>query len=214
MRRGWAENLKGNPMSSTDAPKRAAWAETDPLLTHYYDTEWGVPVRDETGVFERLVLEGFQAGLSWITVLRKREAFRDAFDGFDVDRVATYEAVDAARLMQHTGIIRNQRKITATITNAERAKSLREEYEEGIAGLVWSYMPDRSPAPIHDDDVPSTSPESVALARDLKRRGFLFVGPTTMYALMSAIGIVDAHLVSSHRRGCSGLWNPDGSRAG
>ncbi|QAB17605.1 DNA-3-methyladenine glycosylase I [Leucobacter muris] len=191
---------------------RASWAGQDPLLTHYYDTEWGMPVTDEAGVFERLSLEGFQSGLSWITVLRKREAFREAFAGFEPRRVAVFDEGDVERLLQHEGIIRNRRKIMATVENARTSLRLREETGEGLSELVWSYMPERSPTPETDADVPSTSPESHALAKELKRRGFSFVGPTTVYALMCAIGIVDVHLMSSHRRGCSGLWNPDGTR--
>lgn len=195
-----------------DEPQRASWATGDPLLTEYYDTEWGMPVRDEAGVFERLSLEAFQSGLSWITVLRKREAFRAAFDGFDPDRVAAYGAEDVERLLADSGIIRNRRKIEATVGNAGAALRLREEGTD-LGELVWSFMPELSPAPLTEAEVPSTSPESAALAKELKRRGFSFVGPTTVYALMTAIGIVDAHVVTSHRRGCSGLWNTDGTRA-
>lgn len=201
-------------MSTATAPIRAAWAETDPLLTEYYDTEWGMPVFDETGVFERLALESFQGGLSWITVLRKREAFREAFEGFIPERIARYGDRDIERLLADASIIRNRRKIEATVRNAQATVALRDEFEGGLPDLVWSYMPEQSPAPRTDREVPSVSPESVALARDLKARGFKFVGPTTVYALMSALGIVDVHLVSSHRRGCSGLWNADGTRAG
>ena len=195
-----------------DRPERAAWAATDPLLAEYYDTEWGMPVFGETELFERLSLEAFQSGLSWLTVLRKREAFRSAFEGFDPERVAEYGEADVERLLSDPGIIRNRLKIAATVRNAGAVLRLREEHEAGLAGLLWSYMPERSPVPERDDEVPATSPESHALAKELKRRGFSFVGPTTVYALMTATGIVDAHLVSSHRRGCSGLWNPDGSR--
>ena len=195
-----------------DEPQRASWATGDPLLTEYYDTEWGMPVRDEAGVFERLSLEAFQSGLSWITVLRKREAFRAAFDGFDPDRVAAYGAEDVERLLADSGIIRNRRKIEATVGNAGAALRLREEGTD-LGELVWSFMPELSPAPLTEAEVPSTSPESAALAKELKFRGFSFVGPTTVYALMTAIGIVDAHVVTSHRRGCSGLWNADGTRA-
>lgn len=195
-----------------DKPQRASWATGDPLLTEYYDTEWGMPVRDEAGVFERLSLEAFQSGLSWITVLRKREAFRAAFDGFDPDRVAAYGAEDVERLLADSGIIRNRRKIEATVGNAGAALRLRDAGTD-LGELVWSFMPELSPAPLTEAEVPSTSPESAALAKELKRRGFSFVGPTTVYALMTAIGIVDAHVVTSHRRGCSGLWNADGTRA-
>lgn len=193
-------------------PVRAKWAETDPLLTDYYDTEWGTAVFDEVGVFERLSLESFQSGLSWLTVLRKRDALREAFDGFDPERVARYGDEDVERLLADERIIRNRRKILAVITNARETLRLREEGSD-LVQVVWSYMPERSPAPKSDDAVPSTSAESEALAKYLKSRGFAFVGPTTVFALMAAIGIVDCHLVDSHRRGCSGLWNEDGTRS-
>lgn len=201
-------------MTDTEAtPTRAAWALQAPVLTEYYDTEWGMPVRDERGVFERLTLEAFQSGLSWLTILRKRENFRAAFDDFDVAAIAAYSDADVARLLSDEGIIRNRAKIEATIANAQAMLALHESGET-LSELVWSHMPERSPAPERDDEVPATSPESVALAKALKKRGFRFVGPTTMYALMSAIGVVDVHLVSSHRRGCSGLWNIDGTPVG
>lgn len=195
----------------TEAVVRAGWAETDPLLREYYDSEWGVPIRDETGVFERLTLEAFQAGLSWLTILRRRDAFREAFVGFEVDRVAAFDEARVDALMQDASIIRNRRKIEAAVNNARVVQRLRGN-GESLSELVWSYMPDHSPAPETDAEVPSTSPEATELARELKRRGFAFVGPTMAYALMTAIGIVDVHLVSSHRRGCSGLWNIDGTR--
>lgn len=197
----------------TRQQERASWASGDPLLTEYYDAEWGMPVTDERGVYERLMLEAFQSGLSWLTVLRKRDAFRAAFDGFDPELVAGYGEHEVERLLADAGIIRNRRKIEAAIVNARSTLRLRDE-GPGLAELVWTYMPERSPAPESEAEVPSTSPESLALAKELKRRGFVFVGPTTVYALMTAIGIVDAHLVTSHRRGCSGLWNIDGTRAG
>mgnify|MGYP001415219703 CR=1 FL=1 len=190
---------------------RASWANSSELLRTYYDTEWGMPVTDEAGVFERLSLEAFQSGLAWATVLRKREAFRSAFEGFDPDRVANFDERDVARLLEDAGIIRNRLKIESTIGNARATLRLREE-GPGLAPLVWSFMPERSPTPSTESEVPSTSSESMALAKELKRRGFAFVGPTTVYALMAAIGIVDAHLVTSHRRGCSGLWEIDGTR--
>jgi len=190
---------------------RSAWANTDPLLTEYYDHEWGMPIRDDVGVFERLSLEAFQSGLSWLTVLRKREAFRAAFDGFDPGVVAGFTDEDVDRLMQDPGIIRNRKKIESTINNAKATLSLREQGTD-LGEVVWSFMPERSPQPQTDADVPSMSPESAELARELKRRGFRFVGPTTAYALMTAIGIVDAHILASHRRGCSGLWHTDGTR--
>ena len=192
-------------------PVRSTWATQDPLLTEYYDTEWGMPVRDDQGLFERLSLEAFQSGLSWLTILRKRPAFRDAFANFDPEKVAAFDERDIERLLGDAGIIRNRRKIEATIANAQAILQMWEQ-GESLADLVWVYMPERSPAPETDAEVPSTSPESVALAKELKRRGFRFVGPTTVYALMTAIGVADVHLVTSHRRGCSGLWNVDGTR--
>ncbi|UOQ55765.1 DNA-3-methyladenine glycosylase I [Leucobacter allii] len=196
---------------ATAPPTRAAWAEQHPLLTVYYDVEWGMPVTDETGVFERLSLEAFQSGLSWLTILQRREGFRDAFAGFDPERVAAFGEADVERLLADAGIIRNRRKILATIGNARATLALRDQGTD-LARLVWGFRPERSPAPRNDAEVGSASAESLELARELKRRGFAFVGPTTVYALMTAIGIVDEHLVSSHRRGCSGLWNADGSR--
>ena len=187
-----------------DGLARPVWAAVDPLLREYYDTEWGMPVRDERGLFERISLEAFQSGLSWATILRKRPAFRAAFDDFDPDAVAGYGEADVARLMADAGIVRNRRKIEATITNAQATVGVRDE--GGLVDLVWSFRPSRTPAPTTYADVPTTSPESTALAKALRRRGFTFVGPTTMYALMEAIGIVDTHLVSSHRRGSSGMW--------
>lgn len=191
---------------------RSAWALSDPLLTAYYDAEWGMPIVDDGQMYERLSLEAFQSGLSWLTVLRKREAFREAFAGFAPERVALFGEADIERLLDNSQIIRNRRKIEAAITNARATLALRDA-GTGLAPLVWSFAPERSPAPGTDAEVPSLSPESAALAKELKRRGFVFVGPTTAYALMCATGIVDAHLVSSHRRGCSGLWNADGSRS-
>ena len=194
-----------------DGLARPAWASVDPLLRDYYDTEWGMPVRDEQGLFERLSLEAFQSGLSWATILRKRPAFRAAFDGFDPDRVAAYDDGDVGRLLGDAGIVRNRRKVEATIANAAATIALRPD--GGLAELVWSFQPAMTPTPRTHDEIPTTSPESVALARELKRRGFRHVGPTTMFALMEAVGIVDTHLVDSHRRGTSGVWRQDGSRA-
>jgi DNA-3-methyladenine glycosylase I len=188
-----------------DGLARPVWASVDPLLREYYDTEWGMPVRDERGLFERISLEAFQSGLSWATILRKRPAFRAAFDDFDPDAVAGYGETDIARLMADAGIVRNRRKIEATVTNARATVRLRDE--GGLVDLVWSYRPSQTPAPTTYAEVPTTSPESVALAKALRRRGFTFVGPTTMYALMEAIGMVDTHLVTSHRRGSSGVWS-------
>ncbi|WP_279349030.1 DNA-3-methyladenine glycosylase I [Salinibacterium sedimenticola] len=187
-----------------DGLARPVWASRDPLLREYYDTEWGMPVRDERGVFERLSLEAFQSGLSWATILRKRPAFRSAFADFDPDAVAAFGETDVARLLSDAGIVRNRLKVAATITNAKATVALREE--GGLAEFVWSFQPEETPQPATYADVPSSSPESVALSKALKKKGFTFVGPTTMFALMEAIGIVDTHLLGSHRRGTSGVW--------
>lgn len=189
---------------SEDGLARPPWAVTDPLLRDYYDNEWGLPVTDERGVFERLSLEAFQSGLSWATILRKRPAFRDAFDNFDPDAVANYTEHDVQRLLADARIIRHRGKIEATINNARATRQLRAG--GGLAQLVWSYKPEHTPRPRTIDEIPTRSPESEALAKELKRSGFIFVGPTTMFALMEAIGIVDTHLLGSHRRGTSGVW--------
>jgi DNA-3-methyladenine glycosylase I len=187
-----------------DGLARPPWAATDPLLREYYDTEWGLPVRDEHGVFERLSLEAFQSGLSWRTVLAKRPAFRNAFADFDPEAVAGFEETDIDRLLADAGIIRNRAKILATIGNARSTLQLRPD--GGLAEFVWSFQPERTPEPRSWAEVPSTSPESVALSKALRAKGFRFVGPTTMFALMEAIGIIDTHLLGSHRRGSSGVW--------
>jgi len=187
-----------------DGLARPVWAATDPLMRAYYDTEWGMPVRDERGMFERISLEAFQSGLSWAAILRKRPAFRAAFDDFDPDRVAAYDERDVERLLADPGIVRNRRKIEATVGNARATVALRAE--GGLVELVWSFRPSVTPTPTSYDEVPTRSPESVALSRALRRKGFSFVGPTTMYALMEAVGIVDTHLLGSHRRGSSGVW--------
>jgi DNA-3-methyladenine glycosylase I len=187
-----------------DGLARPAWAATDPLLRAYYDTEWGLPVRDERGVYERIALEGFQSGLSWATILRKRPAFRAAFDDFDPEAVAGYGEADVARLLGDAGIVRNRAKIVAAITNAGATVKLRDD--GGLVDLVWSFRPRVTPRPRALADIPTSSAESVALAKALRRRGFVFVGPVTMYALMESIGIVDTHLLGSHRRGSSGIW--------
>lgn len=188
-----------------DGLVRPTWASHDELLRSYYDTEWGLPVHDEAGVFERLVLEGFQAGLSWRTVLAKREAFRAAFEGFNPDRVAAFAERDVDRLVSTPEIIHNRRKIEAAITNARATVAMRGDsaVADGpshLGELVWSYRPTLDPLPRSKDEVPTQLPESVALAADLKSRGFHFVGPTTMLALMAAIGIVNTDIVGTHRR--------------
>lgn len=189
-----------------DGLARPAWASTDPLLREYYDTEWGMPVRDEQGLYERLSLEAFQSGLSWATILRKRAGFRAAFARFDPERVARFDDRDVIRLLSDAGIVRNRAKILATITNARATLALRDDPEGDLATLIWSFQPVDTPRPRTIAEIPSRSPESTALSTTLKRKGFVFVGPTTMYALMEAVGIVDTHLVGSHRRGSSGIW--------
>lgn len=187
-----------------DGLARTPWAYSHSLLLEYYDTEWGLPVHDERALFERVSLEAFQSGLSWLTILRKRSAFRSAFLGFDPDAVAVMGAGDVEVLMSDVGIVRNRAKIVATMANARATVALRAD--GGLDALIWSYRPARTPAPRTLDEIPTTSPESIALAKDLRRRGFSFVGPTTAHALMEAIGVIDTHLVGSYRRGSSGVW--------
>lgn len=183
---------------------RPLWATKDPRLQRYYDTEWGMPVRDEHGLYERICLEGFQSGLSWSTILNKRAGFRRAFAGFDPDVVATFDAAAVESLMADSAIVRHRGKILAAITNAKATVALRAE--GGLVDFVWGYRPATTPAPRTLHEIPTQSAESLALAKALKARGFAFVGPTTMFALMEAIGMVDTHLVGSHRRGTSGVW--------
>lgn len=188
-----------------DGLARPPWAAHDPLLRHYYDTEWGMPVRDEHGLFERLSLECFQSGLSWATILRKREAFRRAFQQFDPDAVAAFQQADIDRLLADSGIVRNRAKILATINNAAATIALRAD--GGLVDFIWSFQPKVTPAPRTLAEIPTTSDASTALSKALRKRGFAFVGPTTMHALMEATGMIDTHLVDSHRRGSSGVWH-------
>ena len=187
-----------------DGLARPQWASSDLLMREYYDTEWGMPVRDEQGLFERLSLEAFQAGLSWATILRKRPAFREAFADFNPDKVALFNDADVQRLMNDAGIVRNQRKILATINNAHATIKLRDK--GGLADFIWSFQPDETPQSHTIAEIPTKSAESLALSKALRKEGFNFVGPTTMYAMMEAVGIVDTHLLDSHRRGTSGVW--------
>jgi DNA-3-methyladenine glycosylase I len=187
-----------------DGLARPAWASVDPLMRDYYDTEWGLPVRDEHGLYERICLEGFQAGLSWATILRKRPAFRAAFAGFSPDAVALFTDSDVERLMQDAGIVRNRLKIRAAINNAQATLALRQD--GGLVDFVWQFQPAATPHPAVHAEIPTESAESIALSKALRKKGFSFVGPTTMFALMEAIGMVDTHLVGSHRRGSSGIW--------
>jgi DNA-3-methyladenine glycosylase I len=180
-----------------DGRPRCRWGVSDPDYLAYHDDEWGRPVTDDRGIYERLSLEAFQSGLSWLTILRKREAFRAAFADFDFERVAEFGDRDRERLLADAGIVRNRAKIDAAIANARAAVELARE-DESLARLAWSFRPDREPVPRELGAVPATTPESTALAKELKRRGFRFVGPTTAYALMQAVGIVNDHL-----EGCS-----------
>jgi DNA-3-methyladenine glycosylase I len=180
---------------------RCAWATSAPEYERYHDEEWGSPLHGDDALFERLCLEAFQSGLSWITILRKRPAFRAAFAGFAIDAVAAFTEADEARLMADASIVRNRAKIAAAVRNARAA----QEQPEGLSALLWSFAPSaQRPRPVTLDDVPATSPESVAMAKELKRRGFVFVGPTTAYALMQATGMVDDHVVDCFRSGAGG----------
>ena len=170
------------------------FGDGDPLYERYHDEEWGRPVTDERGLFERMSLEAFQSGLSWLTILRKRENFRAAFAGFDPAKIAAFDERDVERLMADAGIVRNRAKIEATIANARATVALHDAGET-LHALLWSFAPDPPPpAPRSLHDMPATTPESKAMSRDLKKRGFRFVGPTTAYALMQAAGIVNDHI--------------------
>lgn len=180
---------------SEEGVARCQWGASHPLYVPYHDTEWGFPVDDDTRLFEKICLEGFQSGLSWLTILRKREAFRDAFHGFDVDAVARLGPSDADRLMHDAGIVRNRAKIEATLHNAKQAQQLREEFGS-LATYFWKWEPARRAAALDWETLkaqPKTS-ESIALAKDLKKRGWKFVGPTTAYAFMQAMGLVNDHV--------------------
>jgi DNA-3-methyladenine glycosylase I len=174
-----------------DGRSRCSWADSTADYRSYHDDEWGRPVRTDDGIYERLTLEAFQSGLSWITILRKRPAFRAAFADFSIEAVAKFDERDAARLLADVGIVRNRAKIDAAMANARAALDL----SEGLAAYLWSYAPDptgrRRP---HSGEVPPATPESTAMAKDLRKRGFRFVGPTTAYALMQATGMVDDHI--------------------
>jgi DNA-3-methyladenine glycosylase I len=169
------------------------WATDDSVLYRdYHDTEWGQPLRGDRELFERMTLEAFQSGLSWLIILRKREHFRRAFKRFDAAKIARFGDADVARLMADVGIVRNRAKIDATIANARAVADLDVELSE----LLWSFAPDARPRPTDMSQVPAITPESTAMAKELKRRGFKFVGPTTAYALMQATGMVDDHIAS------------------
>ena len=181
-------------------PDRCAWCGADPLYTAYHDSEWGVPCHDERTLFEFLILEGAQAGLSWITILRKRENYRRAYDNFDAARIARYDERDAARLLGDAGIVRNRLKIAASITNARATLAL---YEQGgrLDSLLWAFVDGRPRVNRWRSmaEVPAITPQAEALSKELKRRGFRFIGPTVVYAHMQATGMVNDHLVSCPR---------------
>lgn len=187
-----------------DGRLRCPWALGSPDYLSYHDEEWGRPVHDDTGLYERLTLEAFQSGLSWLTILRKRDGFRRAFAGFDPDTVAHYDDADVARLLADSGIVRNRAKVTAAVTNARALVRLHATDGDGaLDRLVWAHEPPARPAPSTLADLPATTPESVALAKALKRSGFVFVGPTTAYATMQAAGVVDDHLADCFARRAS-----------
>jgi DNA-3-methyladenine glycosylase I len=183
-----AESLKPGP----DGRPRCAWGTSTEDYLRYHDSEWGRPITDDRGIYERITLEAFQSGLSWLTILRKREGFRLAFAGFDFEAVAAFGPGDVERLMGDAGIVRNRAKIEAAIANA-RATSALVAGGESLAALVWSFAPQRDGAPRSYHDLESITPESKALAKELKRHGFRFVGPTTAYAAMEACGVVNDH---------------------
>ncbi|HPK66056.1 MAG TPA: DNA-3-methyladenine glycosylase I [Thermoanaerobaculia bacterium] len=195
-------SARGPAAPGLAAPRvRCPWAGSDPLYRAYHDEEWGTPSRDERHLFEMLLLEGAQAGLAWITILRKREGYRRAFDGFDPERIARYDEAKVAALLADPGIVRNRAKVTAAIANARAYLALREGggtllalAREAVGELprrnAWRTMA----------EVPAATPESAALSRELRRRGFRFVGPTIVYAWMQAVGVVDDHLLSCFRR--------------
>jgi DNA-3-methyladenine glycosylase I len=190
------DNGKGVVLGA-DGKARCPWGARQPEYLDYHDTEWGVALHGEQALFERISLESFQSGLSWLTILRKREAFRRAFAGFDPRRIAEFGDADRERLLTDPSIVRNRAKIDATIRNAAAVLRL----DQPLDVILWSFAPDGTgrTRPDTTADVPATTPESTAMARDLKRRGFAFVGPTTCYALMQATGMVDDHLAGCWR---------------
>jgi DNA-3-methyladenine glycosylase I len=195
--------------SGDDGQARCAWCAATPAYRRYHDEEWGQPVTDDRRLFEKLCLEGFQSGLSWLTILNKREAFRAAFADFDAERVARFGAADVQRLLGDAGIVRHRGKIESTINNARRVLELRDECGS-LADYVWRFQPSRRPKRITLALLreATTSPESVALSKDLKRRGWSFVGPTTVYAFMQAMGLVNDHL-----HGCAARERAETARA-
>ncbi len=188
-------------MIGADGLARCAWGASTPDYVPYHDREWGRPLRGDDALYERMTLEAFQSGLSWLTILRKRPAFRLAFDDFRIEAVAAYGEADVTRLLADAGIVRNRAKVEAAIANARAALEL----PEGLSALLWSYAPSpRADRLASFAEVPALTPESTALAKALKKRGFRFVGPTTAYALMQATGMVDDHLAGCHVAGVMG----------
>ncbi|MFJ7022623.1 DNA-3-methyladenine glycosylase I [Streptomyces sp. NPDC101117] len=192
----------GSALAGPDGAPRCPWALSTPDYVAYHDEEWGRPVHGDDALYERLSLEAFQSGLSWITILRRREGFRAAFAGFEIARVATFTDADEERLLADTGIIRNRLKIAATVANA---KVLAGWAPGELDALIWSHAPDPAARPVPKTlvDVPAVTPESTALSKALKKRGLRFVGPTTAYALMQACGLVDDHLADCVARGAA-----------
>lgn len=191
---------------SSDGGKRCWWCGEDPLYVDYHDREWGMPVDDDLRLFEKMCLEGFQAGLSWITILRKRESFRAAFSSFDFHKVARYRAGQVERLLQDASIVRHRGKIESTINNARRAIEMVDEFGS-LANFFWQFEPARSPPLRRKDQIAAKTQESTALSKELRRRGWTFIGPTTCYALMQAMGMVNDHL-----RDCDAWEKVDAAR--
>jgi DNA-3-methyladenine glycosylase I len=198
-----AMSTEPNLSAAGDGRTRCPWCEASDVYRRYHDTEWGFPVTDDTRLFEKICLEGFQAGLSWLTILNKREAFRMGFAGFDAERIAAFGAAEVERLLGDAGIVRHRGKIESTINNARRVIELRAEFGS-LAAYAWRHEPDPAsrPARITPQALRSmtSSPESVAMSKDLKKRGWTFVGPTTVYAFMQAMGLVNDHLEGCHVR--------------
>ncbi len=197
------QRLRPGLSRGVDGIVRCWWAGDDPLVQRYHDVEWGVPVSDDRRLYEKLCLEGFQSGLSWLTILRKRDNFRAAFAGFEIDEVARFTARDVRRLLGDAGIVRHRGKIESTINNAKRARDLRDEFGS-LAEYFWRWVPDASTRPRRLTRQAlmklSTTPAPIALSKDLKERGWTFVGPTTVYAFMQAMGLVNDHLQGCLRR--------------
>jgi DNA-3-methyladenine glycosylase I len=190
----------GDVVLGEDGVRRCAWGAAPPEYVRYHDEEWGRPVTDDTRIFEKLCLEGFQSGLSWLTILRKRDNFRRAFAGFDPAAVARFGARDVQRLLEDAGIVRHRGKIEATIANARATLEVQQD-GGSLASLVWSYAPrSRRRAPRALADLPATTDDSLALSKELRRRGFAYVGPNTVYAAMQSLGLVNDHLMGCWAR--------------